>query len=435
MKELAADRLNRMEDLEQRRLLRQILTGVFTQLAEHQETAFRQLEERVFREAAGNDELYTIYASVCHRDELDPIDEFMFPMIPEDANADAAVDAGELAASLGRGERPVLQSFYMSCSREQLHELLSSQRSFRGELETSEGTIGINVQLSANKAYEHVIEKLYRLFRLNSIPWTTVNHPYAYKFIQAELIECDRELDSGLEVHQVRIDLEEYERWKRVDWIPLWNVEQLTLASTGFPMPALDKINYEHVLPIRKTGSGHGYLVDAEEDELHYVKRDAHELIVVSPKEKAGMWSLWKVAQHPAETLPQTTSADLLVSNRRKPSFIGSFERKQAAVIRSAGDVKRLVHMFEAAEGMQLDLVELLPPEAYSSMDAAFPYAYTMNPFLTDTLRAEREKRVLRLGFIVPESEDPLFIQDRICFLTSEVQRHLPEYRVMGERL
>ncbi|UJF32216.1 normocyte-binding protein [Paenibacillus hexagrammi] len=463
MREIVTDRLSKMEDLEQRKLLRHILTGVFSQLADRQEDACRQLEERVFREVAGSGDLYTVYASVCHREELDPIDEFLHPMLPEDALPAAMPEAGELAACLERGEEAKLQSFYMECDMDRMNRLLAEWRTFRGELVTPEGTIGMKVRVTAKKDYIQAIEKLYGLFRLNGVPWTTVNHPYAYKFIDVHLVECESVLHEGLVINEIRIHLEEYEADKRIDWIPLWNIERLMFQSSGFPIPALDKINYEHVLSIRRTGSGHGYLVDAHEEELRYVKREVNEIVIVSPKSKAGGWSMWKVAQPDlavagkgasgaGKAAAASTTASALagtpegmsagtsvkrpeglpvhVSNRRRITFASGFERLQAASLRSIGDVKRIVYSFEAAAGLRLDKVELLSSDAQARMESAERGFYSMNPFLKDTLRIEREKRVLLLGFTVTVAA-PLVL-DRISFLMSEVQRHLPEYQVMG---
>ncbi|MBE0341235.1 normocyte-binding protein, partial [Paenibacillus sp. 28ISP30-2] len=58
MKELVQDRLSKMDDLEQRRLLKNMMAGVFMNLVEYQEEMTRQLERRVFEEIENTEEKF-----------------------------------------------------------------------------------------------------------------------------------------------------------------------------------------------------------------------------------------------------------------------------------------------------------------------------------------------------------------------------------------
>ncbi|UZM98301.1 hypothetical protein OL548_26855 [Lysinibacillus sp. MHQ-1] len=116
------------------------------------------------------------------------------------------------------------------------------------------------------------------------------------KFIDVILIGCPP-LNEDVEIFEVTIDLEEYEQQKRLNMVPLWNVQRHEVKNSGFPFPAIDRINYEHVLSLRKTGTQHGYLIDAEEDNIRYIKRSDSELTIVSPQDQSGVWQLLKIAK------------------------------------------------------------------------------------------------------------------------------------------
>lgn len=425
MKDMILDRLNKMEDLEQRKLLKQIMTGLFMSLTEHQDAVNRQLEERVFREVAHTEEQFNVFVSLCHRDELDPIDEFLHPMLPEDAIA-GHPDATARCSPLANADKIVLQTIYMQCGWDPLQSLKREWRSFHGELHTSEGSFGITVRLEPNTSYIKEIEKLYGLFQTNGIPWRTINHPYVYKFFDVIGIDFEVPLHEELEIKGVSIDLEEYESFKKTDWIPLWNIEKLSLKSLGFPIPATDKINYEHVVSLRKSGRDHGYLVDAEEEVIRYIKREPQQLTIVSPREKSGNWIVWKLSQPTAtrsfELFPQ------ILSNRRKPNFIGTYIQQHAAVVLSPADIARIVYSFEAAEGLELERVELRP-----GTDRTASQTYNMNPFIIDSLREARDKKFLRLIF--RGKDDNLGNLDLVSFLVSEVQRVIADCIIEGEVL
>ncbi|WP_166241084.1 normocyte-binding protein [Paenibacillus turpanensis] len=484
MKEIVLDRLNKMQDLEQRKLLKQIMTGLFLHLTEHQEAANEQLERRVFGELETQEHWYDIHTALCVRDELDPVHDYLYPMRPADA-AEHAMELEELRArleeayaadresavawggggstlaGLAAGQAPsanahgrdavpaanalgaaggiVLQTLYMECGQRQLRTLAEQTggRIFQGRLETTEGPAAFTFRLRPCTAYLEEIERLYRLFQANAAPWRTVNMPFARKFFDVVLVEC--EPLPGPEARLVRIatDLQEYDRFKRPELIPLWNVEKLELKSIGFPIAAADKVNYEHVISLRKTGDAHGYLVNAEE-EIRYTKREPGEMTVVAPREKAGVWSIWKLTQPAsagttADTALTEWQTKRVYTNKRRDAFTSRFADKQAAIIRSKAEIARIVHSYEASAGFQLERVELDPTGAGSAAWLREPATYAMNPFMVDTLRPEHRRPVLKLSF--SGGEEGLFRDDVLSFLVSEVQRVLPEYHCIGECL
>lgn len=88
-------------------------------------------------------------------------------------------------------------------------------------------------------------------------------------------------------VKQISIQLEELEPYKHMNLVPIWNIQRMEMKIGGFPVPAADRVNYEHVLPLRRTGTEHGYLVDGEEANIRYIKRSEEEITVVSPLDKS----------------------------------------------------------------------------------------------------------------------------------------------------
>ncbi|UHA72254.1 normocyte-binding protein [Paenibacillus sp. 481] len=423
MKDIVQDRLSKMEDLEQRKMLKNIVTSVFLNLVEYQEEMNRKLEERVFNEIEDLGERHDIYVTMCAREDIDPIHEFLYPMIPSDAEKKMC-DMKSLLAKLSQREEACLLTLFLECDYATLKQLIYSRRTFTGEIVTASGNHRIEVRLAQNPTYMAEIEKLYHVFQKNNLPWKTVNNPYAYKFFDVMLIACDSTLSEEEEILEISINLEQYEPYKQLDKVPLWNIKRLELRNAGFPIPAKDRVNFEHVLSLVLTGTEHGYLVDGDESMMRYIKRTPEELTIVTPEEKSSLWNVLQIIQPVSSKIHKLEYE--LVSNKKKSSFTDRFAHKQALTVRAKGEIVRIVNSFESSKFVDLEQVIIL--ESSDGEEAT----YGMNPFISDNVRMESDKKVMRLRFRIPESSQ-FIIHDILSFIVSEVQMYFPEYKCEGE--
>ena len=415
------ERLRKIEDLEQRQLLKDIVSGVFVNLIDYQDEMNRKLEERVFNEIEDVENRFDIYVTLSSKEDVDPIHQCLFPMRPADLET-KAIDTAQLLQSLKNKEQAVLCTLFLECDSIQIQQLLVEKRRFNGTLVTTEGQVEIKVSLSRNSDYLQEIDKLYPIFQINGLPWKTINHPYAYKFLDVNLVDCPP-LNQDTEIIDMIVDLEEYESKKRLDMVPLWNIERHEVKNVGFPIPATDKINYEHVLSIRKIGNEHGYLVEADEENVRYVKRSDNELTIVSPQDKSGVWQLIKIAKMEDEKIGKLHYE--LVSNRRIEHFMHKFASKYTANVKTKGEITRMINSFEAAvsvELVDLDIVDF-------SSRAGF--THSANPFLTEMIGENSHKKTMLLKFKAKAKKD-FIANDILSFLVSEVQRHFFEYKCVG---
>lgn len=426
MKDIVWDRLNKMEDLEQRRMLKHLMTGVFLNLVEYQEEMNKKLEQRVFEEVEDWEEQHDVYVTVCHRDEIDPIHEYLYPMIPADVEHHTC-DMKEVAACVNAGEEAKLFTVFLECDYMQLQHLMKSNRRFTGKLITATGSKPIQVRLQQSRVYFEEIEKLYQVFQKNSIPWKTVNHPYAAKFFDVILVGCEGGLEAGADILEITFNLEELEAYKRSDLVPLWNIERLEMKTNGFPVPASDRVNYEHMVSLSKLGEEHGYLVDGNEEDIRYIERATEQLTIVSPNENASVWHILKITK-PVQTAIGKYDYEL-ASNRRTNNFVGGYARKHGLIIRAKAEIIRLVNSFDAARDMELVHVDICEPAGSCHQ------SYELNPFISDNVRVEKDKKRMRLAFHRRQHhEAQSFVQhDLMSFLVSEVQMYFPEYRCEGE--
>lgn len=420
-KELMIERLRKIENLEQRQLLKDIVSGVFVNLIDYQDEMNKKLEERVFNEMDDFENMHDIYVTLSSRENIDPIHECLFPILRSDLE-DQPIHMDKLLEPLKDNQPSVLFTLFLECDAMQIQQLLAEQRQFTGKILTSEGQVHVKVMLQKNVTYLQEVEKLYSIFQMNGVPWKTINHPYIHKFFDVLLVECPP-LREETEILEFVIDLEEYEDKKRLNMVPLWNIERIELKNIGFPIPALDKVNYEHVLSIRKTGAQHGYLIDGCEDDIRYIKRGENELTIVSPHDKSGVWQLLKIAKREEEKIGRLEYE--LVSNRRKNHFTHKFANKYTPAVKTKGEIIRLINSFEVAEKVELVTIDVL--ETFNGESVS----YSVNPFFIEELGEHSNKNVMLLTFKAKEHIN-FMLNDILSFLVSEVQRYFIEYKCVG---
>ncbi|KOP69429.1 normocyte-binding protein [Lysinibacillus sp. FJAT-14745] len=421
MKELMIERLRKIEDLEQRQLLKDIVSGVFVNLIDYQDEMNKKLEERIFNEIDDVENRFDIYVTLSSKEDIDPIHECLFPMRPADLES-KSINIKKMLEAFKNNESAELFTLFLECDSVQIQQLLAEQRLFNGKLVTTEGQVEIKVSLTQNTDYLQEINKLYPLFQVNGLPWKTVNHPFVYKFFNVNLVDCPP-LNEDAEITGIIVDLEEYEQEKRLNMVPLWNIERHEVKNVGFPIPAIDKVNYEHVLSIRKIGNEHGYLVEADEDNVRYVKRSDNELTIVSPRDKSGVWQLIKIAKMEDEKIGKLNYE--LVSNRRIEHFIHKFANKYTANVKTKGEITRMINSFEAADSFELVDVEIV--DSYSGTS----FTHSANTFLTEMIGENNHKKTMLLKFKANEERN-FIANDILSFLVSEVQRHFFEYECVG---
>lgn len=424
MKEYFLEELNSIEDLEERKVLKEIVTSCFSGLIDYQKTANQELRDRIFNEVEDKESRYEIYMTVCHQQEVDPIDEFLYPVFAEDLN-EAQYDMEEIVAKLALNEEINLFTIFMKCEYSKVKRLLGSDKTYRGTLRTNLDEYEIKVRLKPNRNYIQEIERLYHIFQQNGVGWKTVNAAYTTRFFDVSLIECNRELSLDEEIKEITFDLAEYEEYKMAKMVLLWNIERVSVRSNGFPVAAIDRVNYEHVISVAKLGEENGYLVDEEADNFRYLTRNQAEVVVVCPEERATNWNLLKITR---PSLNQKRTYLLpLVSNGRNSVFINNYFQKYPVSIRTKAEIIRILSAFEISQGYKLETIEL---GVQSDKEHV---TYDMNFFILDDIRLANDKKIMTLKF--KALTDSFLNYDMLSFLVSEVQMYFPEYECHGVML
>ena len=425
MKKLIQDRLNTISDLDERRMLRNVMLDVYENVVNYNMDMYERLEHRIYSEITDPKESYYVYTSIDTIDNIDPIDDFLHPMIPSDLE-DTVYDMKGMNEKLQSGEPVVIASVLMKCNASMIKSMLERERVYKGYVKTDKEVYEVDVQIKQCDKYIKEIEKLYRVFQNNSIEWGTINCPYAYKFVDI-VLSTPLPLEQNEQIKEISVDLAEYEQFKVPNAILLWNIVRFKARDAEFPtpMPVVDRIVYEHTIALEAYGIQNGYLVALDNRDYIYRRRKPDELTIVSTDNEQASWEILKVES--ISNAGQRTYPFELMSNRRDLGFSGKFSSAKSLVIRTRGEIARLLQSYdEVSKQVQFREVEIL--EEYNK-----PYdTFDFNTFIDDNIRIDRYKKIMLITFSATDVDDYL-LSDKMSFLISEIQILFPEYKCIGE--
>ena len=423
MPDIIQTRLNSVTGLSDRRLLRNILYDVYQNMVDYNMDMYNRLEKRIYDEIEDPLQKFYIYTGLEHVKNVDPANDFLHPMRDSDL-LESEINMERLSEALRTKGEFVLTSVFLECKGNIFNEIVNdAKRTFKGYVKTDKDTYEIRVRLRRCLRYVDIIESLYRAFQYNNIGWNTVNCPYAYKFADI-ILNSSLTLKKEEHVKEIIIDLAEYEKYKAPHMVPMWNVKLTTASDKAFPMPARDRINYDHVISLIGPGTQNGYLAQPSNQNFIYCKRNENDLVVIAPDSGQHEWNLLQI-ESPANDRQRNRPYELM-TNKRVLGFTGRYAGVKSMIIRTKGEISRLMRSYEASQQLIFQDVEII--DKYSKPEETV----NCNTFIDDNIRIDAYKKIMLVKFR-PSERDSFTIQELMSFLTSELQILFPEYRCVGE--
>ncbi|GAB2022761.1 hypothetical protein RyT2_18350 [Pseudolactococcus yaeyamensis] len=419
MKEILQSRLNQLPSLEERAVLKEILNGVFSGLIDYTDQELSAIKDRVFNDIEDEASKFDVFYQITSKDEFNPISSLYFPIDENDLSEENDLEI--LSSRIREDEQVTLTKVYLNCDFIKINRFLktSQNRQFRGNLVTTQREIPIKVGVRPYTGYIQQLEQLYINFINNDMPWQTILHPYLYKFIEINLAtKVDLAIDE--QVIKVEWHLEEMDAYQKMDTVPLWNIKQFEVKNESFPVPAKDRVNFEHTINLEKHGLQHGYLLNVDKQNVLYVRKGLQDLTIISKDERVPKWKVFQFIQP-----SQEEAITLLNSNHQELFFTDRFAKRENHTVRSMCEISRIINGYVFMKNIALEHVEIV--EEYTDTIET----YEVNPFIKDNIRAEMNRTVMVLSFKV--SQQSQTIRDEISFLVSEVQLHFPEFRCVGK--
>ena len=423
MEDLIKTRLDEMRDLKDRTVLRDTLNDVFLALYVETERKYEALEQRVRDELPLIYERYTVYCTALKRGSVDSGHICFSPMIKKELD-EPVFSARDLTSALEDNAQPVIGTVFYEADSIKCKQRDFTDRIYSGALEADSKRYPFKCRLRPAKRYTGLVEKLYRVFLQNDMPWTTVNCSYLSKFFDVHIISLPEAPPPRTIIRQdqIHVSFEPYDQMTWQDIIPVWNIDVHNVKGDDFPMPAIDNVNYEYRFDISKLGAENGFLVDFDSAFILSARRDNDSVVAVSPQPRELTWDIYRFRKHfgrAVDTYPYP-----VLSNARIDTFAARLTAERRIQVKTKAELRGLVAAFEAASDIELRDISFAG-EKFSGE------TYDMNQFIKDELRDPEFKRTLTLKFSA-KKRDHFLTRDNISFLTSQVQIAFPEYNCVG---
>lgn len=415
------DQLSSMDNLPDREVLREIFEQVFIHLYSETQSKYEALETRIRDELPFHSDSYAISGTVMPNRDVTR-QAWLFPIVWEDLKA-AIPSPVEIHDEIKEKKEAVLCNIFVEADYLICRELENRQGLFSGTLTSGGQSYPIRVKLRPSKRYIERIGSLYRFFMSNAIPWVTVNHPYLAKFFDVVCVGIDGVSEvSAEEPGEIDIAYDKYAPFIKHNLIPVWNIERMTVKGEDFPIPALDKVNYEYHFPLSDDMSADGYIIEDGAERVSAVRRESGMLIVTSPFKGGLTWNMLRIHQRAPSVTEQFQFP--LFDNRQEDSFAGRMVRHFNIEIKTKAELFRILQSFTASE--------LITFQDFSiSKQMGYNETWEANSFIRDEIRDIDTSKTLLLRFS-PAKRNFFLNRDIMSFLTSQVQLIYPEYHCVG---
>jgi hypothetical protein len=285
-----------------------------------------------------------------------------------------------------------------------------SKRIFKGVIMTSQGEYSAEFEIKRNKEYLKQIESLYAVFLNNKIPWKTVNAAYLYKMFDVTLVTSEKV--EGVEIQEIIIDFEEYEKYIFYDYVPIWNLETKLVKTSVYPKACIDQIHYEHLIYNEKLDAGE-FIICNSGIQLLNIQRISEDLIITCREKNPVNWKMYKLINDLSVRFDEA-----LLNNQYRIS--------NSIRVRTKLELEKFVISLGYSSYMELKSINT-QEGTRQSLDT-----YNMDEFIEDEIMLKNNSNMLIFNF---ESKDRDYYLNRdiMSYLVSRLQWEYPEYHCIGK--
>lgn len=417
IEEYMQKRLMEIENLESRRIFKETVGKLFLQLHGEIEKEYHALSERIYDEvplAISGPEIVT---NIINRKDYDVTDTYLFPMRKEDLNP-CEIDATSLVETLKKKQPFYLYPVFLQADYLKVADFNNPLRVFKGSVKTQHNEYTASFIVRPNMYYRKKIEELYYIFQLNYLPWQSVCCPYLYKLFDVYMVNIEN-WDNSEIITEARVNFEEYESSIFYEYIPLWNIQKITVKTSTYPEPCLDKINYEHKIFQKKLIKNAKYLITNTDENITNIRWKNGDLIISAAKENPVDWQLYQCNMKIDKKYP-----NLCISNGRKKTFSDKLRNYYGQNIKTKQEMARLLSSFYVSDFLEFKDVSF--NENISQKET-----YSVDDFIVDELRTGKSRQFLLVDF---RAKQPDFYLNRdiMSFLISILQMYFLEYKCYG---
>lgn len=408
-------RMLEIEDLKERAIYKELTEKILVDLFEYQTKSYQTLYENVTQELISDKIPYSIDICLTKPERFDASDQFLFPMSEDDLEEKEHSLETILNTEIGWSRQFYYNDTYINTKNFQKENAMLS-----GKIITDAGEFPVKFSLTPAKKYMELLKNLRKTFAANGKPWSTVCTAHLERLFHVTLIP-EFELPVMGELQKVLVDLPEENVAIHWDVFPLWNISHVTQTTSSYPTPALDKVNYEHLIFAHRLEKDYNYLAENSDVQVSSIYFKQGDLVICSQTQTPIQWELLEIAP------PSTGTYEYeIFTNRYDTQFTDILKYYHRSHIKTKQELKRFLKCLPY--GSQMEFLEM---NLVSETNEIF-YNYDMDSFIIDEIRQSEYQKKMVLTF---ESKrlDSQFDLDILSFLVSQVQGLFPEYTCVGK--
>lgn len=400
------NKLKEIDNLDERRFAKELLLEGLGNVFAWAERKYEALEQRVQNELDVPWKYFNVYMTIIDKADYDPINHFWFPVCEAD---------------IKRNIKQECETIYLA-GDEKICRAFNEQKVLEGTDSKTGETVRFRIEKSAG--YQRSIKKLYELFAGNYVPWQTLHLGHLERFydlIPEDGTPADKDGRDEKRVFQYG----EWDKYIQTGKMLLWNIEKMSIHSSEFRMPCIDKAFYEHIFYLsQEQTSSDGYLIEAGEEILS-VRYEKNKIVLKTEKASLGNVFLYKLHQGEAED--SIGYRYPVLSNGRKDNLAARYLQQTGNFIQSPMELYRKIE--EMSGGYRITVLgyEIVEEAEGRLLDG------DMNGFTGVKVFSKDKRSILLLKMQREEqAEDDYLYESQIRYILSALQMEFLEYRCMG---
>jgi hypothetical protein len=422
LEKLIKEEINRIHNLEERIIFKDLLNDVFLALYENNQNMYKQLEDKVLNELNDFNEKFVITTGLVEKRYFDKSHHLFAPILDSDIEDKDYSIKNILEILKSKGKSKIMHIF-LEMDYLEIKTFLEKDNILTGKVITDTGEYDAKFRAELSLDYVEIIDNLYKTFNKNGIKWNTIPAMYVFKFIDIYMVDCDEKIYVSKEFVEVNIDFNELKDKVKCDMVPLWNVRKINSMGVGFPTPCVDHVNYEHTIKLESTDIETSYLVRNTDVHLQNINRYKENMIITCLSENVQEWNLYQIRYGEYKATDHFSYEAF--GNKVKENIMDKLANQSKVVVKTESELIRFIN--------DLGIGDYLKYKGYEISDNKrnANESYSMNPFIDSEIRDMEAKKYFAVR-MKTQKEEYFLNRDILSYVVSEVQMILPEYECIG---
>lgn len=400
-------KIEKMESLEDRKVLKELLQKVLVEAMEYQKKQNENLRKSLEEEIPFEQNNWPVYSVAVDRTEYHAEKCWLQPVL-EAERQEIQVDWNMVKMCVMAHQKVAIDKVFIKIDTEKIQELIEKEQHFLALLVTDKRKIVAEVILRKYTGYLEKLEDLHQTFRKNKVPWKPINAAYFNKFAEVVLTQCQGILQKEEQLQGIEIDYGKLEKYILKNRILLWNLIPNTCKSTGFPIPQDKYMQYRFI--INQGDLGERFLLRLNQED-EYLVRKRKQVEIISRESGIHEWSVY----HFRSKEELTWEPDMpLLDNRYTENFANRYAENFTTTICTRAELERKVYSLNMGEYVQLEEFSIKEP-------TAFPLSKVLKQTLVLRFRSMNKAQWLE--------------KDIISYIVSTLKTYFYEYEIRGELL